>query len=35
MRVLSAETVEEITLEMKRAKYFTKLDAFNKFWQIP
>lgn len=28
-------TLEEITLEMKGAKYFTKLDASSGFWQIP
>ena len=28
-------TMEELTLEMNEAKYFTKLDASSGFWQIP
>ena len=27
--------MEELTLEMNEAKYFTKLDASSGFWQIP
>ena len=28
-------TMEELTMEMKGAQYFTKLDASSGFWQIP
>ena len=28
-------TLEELTMEMKGARFFTKLDASSGFWQIP